>query len=85
MNNKLMLEDRLIEVFDGTKPIHRECKNVITRLDNDKYVVARTLDTRHALMELITIFESDKQLIKFLQNDELTQLKDLWDYTFAVK
>jgi len=82
--NRVMVEDNTIQLFDGTHPIHRECKNVITKIDNNRYVIARTLDTKNALMELITIFESDKQLIRFLHQDELTELKNLYDFTFGI-
>ena len=82
--NKLMVEDKLIQIFDGTHPIHRESKNVITRVNDNKYVIARIIDTKHALMELMEICESDKQLINLLHHEELTELRNLYEYTFSV-
>ena len=82
--NKIMVEDKLIQVFDGVHPIIRESKNVITRINDNKYVIAQIIDTKHALMKLIEICETDKQLINLLHHDELTELRNLYEHTFSV-
>lgn len=80
-----MIKSNIIQLFDNSNLIYRDSKNIITKIENDKYIVARTLNTKYALIELLPMFNTDSQIRSFLnKHDDLKDLRELYNYTFGI-
>ena len=78
-----LLENNLINFIDDKK-IDMDSQFAIARIGDNKFVIAQVHDARTAIMSLLQMIGS-KELKKLIRQEDLFELKDLWEYTFNEK